>query len=161
MTQLKTCSGCTQEKVIWKSQGREKYCKACWFRMNPPAPLRTSNKPIKAVADKRNKQNKEYSSIRKVHLEEKPFCELKLPGCGGFATEVHHMKGRIGNLLTNRRYFKSTCRSCHQWVTENSMEAIQLGLSLSRHNQSDEKDNPPADIISNEPGDTSPGNQRS
>jgi hypothetical protein len=118
--------------------------------MHPPSYLRTSTVPIKPVADKRNKQNSEYSSIRKVHLGEIPFCELKLPGCTGTATEIHHMKGRIGSLLTNRGYFKSTCRSCHSWVTEHSKEAIELGLSLSRHKQTDEKNNPSADTLSND-----------
>ena len=33
---LKTCAGCNEPKHIWKSDGKDKYCKECWYKVQPP-----------------------------------------------------------------------------------------------------------------------------
>jgi hypothetical protein len=33
---LKICAGCNQPKHIWKSDGKDKYCKECWYQHQPP-----------------------------------------------------------------------------------------------------------------------------
>lgn len=132
MQRLKTCSGCAQERLIWKSQGKNKYCQPCWFRISPPKQLSSKPTPIKRSTAKRSRQQRVYQALRLEQLKDVPSCELGLPGCTGMATEVHHAKGRIGDLLIDRRYYKSTCHTCHRWVTEHSREAIELGHSVSR-----------------------------
>jgi hypothetical protein len=42
------------------------------------------------------------------------------------------MKGRIGNLLTDPKYFLAVCRQCHNWIEEHPKEAKELGYSVSR-----------------------------
>jgi hypothetical protein len=67
---------------------------------------------IKKVSNKRQKENKTYSILRKEQLEEFPNCQIKLEGCEKIATEVHHSAKRGKNYL-NKETFLSACHHCH------------------------------------------------
>lgn len=121
---LKNCAGCNQMKHIWKSQGKEKYCKECWYNIEKP-------KSISPVSKKRQVENDTYSKLRETFLFINPNCEAKLVGCAGKATDVHHKKGRGDNMLKIGTWL-AVCRSCHQWLEENPLEAKELGFSESR-----------------------------
>jgi hypothetical protein len=96
-------------------------------RLNPQP-----RRPLAAATPKRAAQNREYSRRRKIHLAANPFCKR----CGNAATEIHHAKGRTGNLLTDARFFVALCHDCHMFVTANFNEACALGLSATRfHNE--------------------------
>lgn len=94
---------------------------------------------IRPFSKKRQKLNREYSTLRKRFLEERPLCEAKLEGCTGVATDVHHVEGR-GNNLLNVEKMKAVCRNCHRLITDNSKMAIEKGLSKSRLICKDQKD---------------------
>jgi hypothetical protein len=47
------------------------------------------------------------------------------------------MEGRENELLLKQESWKTACRLCHQWVTVNTEEAIDLGHSLPRTTKSD------------------------
>ena len=119
----------------------------------PFSTIKKSDSGIRKVSPKRKSQNELYSEVRKEYLLNHAKCELFAPImqyrqsgenaawwpiCGGKSCEIHHMKSRIGSLLTNPDYFKAACdssknlRSCHHWVTEFSRQAIEIGLSISR-----------------------------
>lgn len=87
---------------------------------------------IKAASKKRAKQNREYQVVRIQYLIDNPTCQMKVICSGAMATEVHHAKGKIGELLTNTNFFKATCRPCHDWELKNSAEAKEMGLSVNR-----------------------------
>ena len=126
-------------------------CKSCWNRKygkplertalkkKPQkelkrTPLKRSTKPIKKVADKRQKQLAEYYKLREAFLKKHKECELKVDsGCTRIATEIHHEQGRWNELLLDVTKFKAGCRHCHDRVTEKSKEAIENGQSISRH----------------------------
>ena len=84
---------------------------------NPqPKPEKTPKKPkkkIRSLSIKRERQNALYLKKRKAYLTEHPLCELKYDGCFGRATDIHHTRGRLGELLTDEQYFCSACRYCH------------------------------------------------
>ena len=71
-------------------------------------------KAIKPLSDKRKLQNKAYLTLRNVYLTNHSECEYKFAGCTFNSTEIDHTKKRLGELLTNVRYFKATCRNCHE-----------------------------------------------
>lgn len=121
---LKNCNGCNQPKQIWKSHGKEKYCKECWYSMEPP-------KKISPVSKKMRETMDEYSKKRAAFLVVHSICQAKLVGCTGKATDVHHKAGRGENHLKISTWL-AVCRSCHSWITENSKEAIEMGFSNSR-----------------------------
>lgn len=48
------------------------------------------------------------------------------------ASEIHHMRGRLGDLLADQRYFLGVCRACHQRITEHPELAYEMGWSTRR-----------------------------
>lgn len=126
-TKLKTCNGCSLPKVIWKSEGKEKYCKECWYSKEKP-------KSIPPVSKKRKKERSTYSVIREAFLVVKPHCEAKLVGCTLKSTDIHHKAGRVGENYLKITTWLAVCRSCHKWIEENPNEAKELNLSENRLN---------------------------
>ena len=88
-------------------------------------------KSINKISEKQIENLKEYSKVRKEYLTKNLKCEF--PGCNQVSTDIHHMKGRIGELLTDTSFFKALCRTHHTWCEENPNEAKELGLSLNRN----------------------------
>ena len=93
---------------------------------------KTTKKPIAKVSKKRGKEMREYKPVRKKFLIDNPRCGLKLPGCTGAATEVHHQSGREGKRLLEVTDFIGACHSCHKIATKDSREAIAAGHSKTR-----------------------------
>jgi len=84
---------------------------------------------MKRLSTKRAKQNYEYKKIRIQFLLDHPLCEV----CEKQeSSEIHHKKGRIGELLTNTNHFLSVCRNCHRWIEEHPKMAKAFGYSESR-----------------------------
>jgi hypothetical protein len=134
----KFCDGCKLEQFIWKNEKGNRYCKNCWSRLQTVTgkhikPTKSS-KPIAPRSKKRATQEREYSKVRKDFLLSSPTCQAKLPNqCTIHTTDVHHMKGRIGELLTNPQYFLAVCRACHTWIELHPKEAKELGFSISKN----------------------------
>ena len=124
----KKCAGCDELKHIWKSHGKEKYCKECWYKIDKP-------KSISPVSKKRKGEMDEYSKRRELFLIANPICQGKLVGCTSKATDVHHTEGRVGDNYLNMSKWKALCRNCHRFVEENPDAAKELGLSTSRLNK--------------------------
>jgi len=123
--QLKVCSDCNKLRSIWKSSGRDKYCKECWFKRQPPHSIPFASKPRAAAGDK-------YTKARLAYLAIHHNCQARLSGCTGTATEIHHKAGKIGELLTNVSKFLAVCRTCHDEIEMNPDMAKEMGLSESR-----------------------------
>lgn len=121
---LKTCAGCNELKHIWKSHKKDKYCKECWYKMEPP-------KKVAPISTKMKKTMDEYSKKRIAFLALNTKCEANLVGCTKTATDVHHKVGRGENHNNISTWF-AVCRSCHKWIEENPVEAKELGFSESR-----------------------------
>jgi hypothetical protein len=124
---LKKCAGCEKEKHIWKSHGKEKYCKECWYTIDKP-------KSISPVSKKRQVEMDEYSKKRKAFLALKPQCEAYLVGCTRTSSDVHHKAGRVGDNYLKISTWLAVCRSCHTYIETHPEEAKELGFSESRLN---------------------------
>lgn len=101
-------------------------------------------KARKTRIPKQSEEGKErmavYMAIRELFLSDYPDClahSIVHPEPVGrrkeLATEIHHKKGRNGDLLFDVRYWLPVCRSCHETITLQSEWAYNEGLSLSRH----------------------------
>lgn len=138
---LKKCDSCQKLSVIWKNDGGKRYCQRCWSAHSAsttPKPT-ARQKPIPPRSPKRSKQESQYGKLRKEFLSKYPMCQAHLPNtCTQIATDVHHMKGRIGNLLLNQTYWLALCRGCHNWIENHPEAAKELGFSLSRIQKTDE-----------------------
>jgi len=126
----KECFGCNKITYIYKNIEGRKYCKLCSFKLLP-----NTNKHIRKVSVKKQKQDNEYSKLRKLYLESHLFCEVKFPGiCMGKATEIHHLysgRDREKYYLDINTY-KAICRNCHNMIHSNmsTEELLELGLKL-------------------------------
>jgi len=49
-------------------------------------------------------------------------------GCDRKTADNHHLRGKIGELLTDTRYFFPLCRHHHDWVRDHPVEARALNL---------------------------------
>lgn len=80
-----------------------------------------------------------YTTLRKELLPLNPVCQGKgkIEGCTGKANQIHHGKGRRGFLLILSKYFRYLCHNCHDFCTENSTEAKELGLSVQINSKTD------------------------
>jgi hypothetical protein len=134
---LKTCSICNKETYLWKSN--PKTCKICYNAIrakdntnqsNLPSKPKSVLKRIKSVSDKRLVKLAEYRVARDLYLRNHPVCEFYTCDCR--EVELHHGKGKIGELLTNPKYFKALCREHHIFVELKPIEAKELGLSFNR-----------------------------
>jgi hypothetical protein len=124
---LKKCAGCKDLKHIWKSHGKEKYCKQCWYDIEKP-------KSISPVSAKRRVEMDEYSKKRTAFLIVNPHCKAKLQECTAVATDIHHKAGRTGDNYLKISTWLSVCRNCHRWIEDNPEAAKELNLSESRLN---------------------------
>jgi hypothetical protein len=96
--------------------------------------------PINKVSDKRGKELNQYAALKKKFMLNR-WCEYHGRPC--LPTEIHHLMGRVGfadekeiPLLLDTRYFIPVCRLAHEWITQNSKEAIEQGYSFSRISKS-------------------------
>lgn len=133
---MKTCDECGGKHYA------KGFCKL-HYRMPSqinPKPIK-SNKPLQSTktinpipkqSDKEKKRQGLYTAVRKVYLLSHPNCEAQLEGCTLKATEIHHQKGRIGDLLNNMNFFIALCHSCHEWCEQHPKQAKELGFSLNR-----------------------------
>ena len=92
--------------------------------MEPP-------KRIAPVSRKMRTKMDEYSKRRLAFLAIHNRCQASLVECTGHATEVHHKAGRGENHL-NMSTWLAVCRSCHQYIENNPVEAKEMGLSETR-----------------------------
>lgn len=91
---------------------------------------KSEKKPIAKVSDKEKDRLKEYRKVRKAYLITHPKCEVK--GCQKVAMEVHHKKGRIGDLLIDTSTFMAVCDEHHRLIEDNPQWAKEQGYSSSR-----------------------------
>jgi hypothetical protein len=135
----KECSNCKKITVLWTSN--PKLCKICSTYLKSQGNIsspkqrstiigKVSSGKIKSVSDKMLVSLREYRLVRDLYMDEYTICEH--PECSSPSTELHHKKGRIGNLLTDSRYFCALCHDHHEWSEKNPILAKELGLSMDR-----------------------------
>jgi hypothetical protein len=78
------------------------------------------------------KLNAAYSILREQYMKHHPHCEAHLAGCAINACDIHHKKGRVGNLFLDDTEFLAVCRTCHGWIETHPKEAKLLNFSKSR-----------------------------
>lgn len=67
---------------------------------------------------------KVYLKERRTFLSEHPRCA----NCSRKSKDLHHKRGRIGALLTDKRHWVALCRECHDFVRDQPDKARERGL---------------------------------
>lgn len=94
---------------------------------------------IRSKSKKESARYRKYLKIRKVWFEdpENKICKLHMTEecreSGESACDVHHTKGKIGELLFDTRFWLPGSRKCHRLIDEKTGEAKERGVVLSRH----------------------------
>ena len=68
----------------------------------------------------------EYRKLRERFLRLRVRCDH--PECRRSADEVHHSRGRAGDLLLDWRHWRAVCRRHHNWIGDHPAEARAFGL---------------------------------
>lgn len=87
-------------------------------------------KPIAKKSAKKILEDRVYEKKRKAFLTIHIRCQVK--GCNHVSTEVHHMRGKVGELFLNEKYFLAVCRKHHTEIETKPGWAIKNGYSLKR-----------------------------
>ena len=115
------------EKIYMSaSEFNQKYGKKVFTKkvLSTPKP----RKPINKKSERRTKEEREYSKLRKEFLETKMICEVE--GCSNQSCDVHHKKHRSGSLYLDVTYFMAVCRDCHTYIHENPDESYEKGYLI-------------------------------
>ncbi len=72
----------------------------------------------------------EYTKLKRTFLEDYKKC-MNIE-CSQRATEIHHYRGRLKNLLTDTTYFIGLCAKCHRKVHDNPDWARSVGLLCAK-----------------------------
>jgi len=131
----KMCFGCSKEQYIWANKDGNKFCISCWNKIKPQPLPKEKSKPlvIKKISEKRKFEQKIYSTERKLFLAKYPICQAGIKYiCTYSSKEVHHSKGRVGNLYLDQNHWVALCSECHQYLELNPLIAKELGFSKSR-----------------------------
>lgn len=98
-----------------------------------PKPAKPPRKRIKAQSKRGKSRMAAYKELRAAWLllDGHRYCEACWQIEWNYprpATDVHHLRGRAGSLLLNRRYWLAVCRPCHQWIGANPAKAREYRL---------------------------------
>jgi len=91
-------------------------------------------KRIRSVSVRRAAQLREYAKLKAKWIKDNPTCMCY--GCTAPTEDVHHMRGRIGGLLNDQRWWLPVCRAHHEWIHRHPDTARKLGY-LGPWNQKD------------------------
>ncbi len=103
------------------------------YKLKPrkQTPIKKSTKKIKPRSTKRAKEERWYYSVsRPEYLAKHPVCEFE--GCLDKSVQIHHKKGRIGDLLNDQTFFMAVCDEHHKWIERNPKAAKKRGYSVNR-----------------------------
>lgn len=139
---LKKCSFCPYVGVMYKS--KPLCCKNCAMRLKAQQsveqPAATTKKHIAPFSKKMLAMLAIYRQRRDAFIIAHPICQARAKCAGSRSTEVHHKKGRVGELLIDETFFLATCHACHVFINENNEQAFALGLSESRLAKTEQHD---------------------
>ena len=132
------CPPGTPDQPIIKNRCKKIHYKRHRAEVNYSKPSKEikTRKPIPKVSKKRAIENAKYT-VKRLEFLGKPENRI-CPVTGKEATEVHHMKKRVGfadswarvnnvTLLLDTRFWLAVSREGHIWIHNNPVEATALG----------------------------------
>lgn len=115
-----------------KPVGRRK--PALWVKAYPKQVRPPKSKPATKKRPSDSSRQRQYRKDAEAFIKKWPMCAchvdlLKYEGvkCSEDSSEVHHMRGRLGPLLLDQRFWVPVCRKAHAWIDANRKKARQYG----------------------------------
>jgi hypothetical protein len=126
----KNCANTACGKEFHPYTTIDKYCSAPCFLLCFKEKPKKEQKAIPKVSKKKTIEILRYSVLRQEFLG-KPENQI-CPVTGNQTTDVHHKKGRVGELFLDTSFWIALSRQGHQYVEEHPEWAKEKGYSLSR-----------------------------
>jgi len=99
-----------------------------WCRTDKPKKSRLKN-----YSQKRQRSNRRYLSEARIFRQDNPICAIQSPECTSRTEEVHHVKGRIGDLLLDQRFWLPCCVACNRYMERFDEWARERGFKQLRN----------------------------
>lgn len=100
-----------------------------------PKALWVSTYPKQVQEGQRERKDREqrlYQQEARQFKKEHPWCQccplLRMGKAVRRTKDIHHLRGRLGPLLRDKRYWMSACRPCHDFLHANPQAARNWGM---------------------------------
>lgn len=131
-----------------------------WYGSNQTCQMNFKPRnPIRKVSKKRTGQLAEYARLRKKFLEDHPYCQWWLKECGegghslseeyaiknnGWfridsipclcprSTQIHHTKGRTGEMLLRTEFWLAVSDEGHRAIHADPKKSYEMGYMIKR-----------------------------
>lgn len=106
------------------------------WTLNAEMPPKKRRRRICQISARRSARLGEYAHAKRLFLNDRKnwYCAVmeiieyrSVP-----ATDIHHVRGRIGKLLMDQRYWLAVSRKGHRWIHDNIEEARKRGWIAQR-----------------------------
>ena len=81
----------------------------------------------------RKTEKKVYKKVSKELKSKEDDCQIKSPVCVNRPTYPHHIRGRVGKRLTDKKELLRACNPCNTYIEDNPAWAKKLGFKKSKH----------------------------
>lgn len=89
--------------------------------------------PLRRRSTKESARVRRYEKARYIVAERSNgSCEARTPNCRGVLDQVHHRKGRDGDLVDDVDLLLGVCWVCHEHIHRNPLESYDRGWMLKR-----------------------------
>lgn len=90
--------------------------------------------PIRSRAKKETARLRRYDKARHIVAERSNgYCEANTPDCRGMLDQVHHRKGRDGDLVDDVDLLLGVCWACHNYIHNNPANSYERGWMIRRN----------------------------
>lgn len=111
-------------KALWKQIADAKASQSPKELKTPPRGRTVARRAIPARSVKMKKRMASYLLLKTTFLEQHPACAVMHYEP---ATEVHHVRGRAGELLLDTRHWLAVSAPGHRWIHSNPDAARSKG----------------------------------
>lgn len=92
--------------------------------------------PLRSRSNKESARVRRYMSVRSDVIEAaNGSCLARTTHCRGAADQVHHRKGRDGDLVDDPEYLLPVCWSCHNYIHGNPETSYDRGWMVKRNGE--------------------------
>ena len=94
---------------------------------------------IKQRSNKESARLRRYEQARAVVFERaNGYCEANTQNCRGPMDQVHHRKGRDGDLIDDESLLLGVCWACHNYIHSNPALSYGQGWMVRRNGGNNE-----------------------
>lgn len=94
---------------------------------------------IKSRSKKETGRIRRYEKARHIVAERSNgYCEANTPNCRGQLDQVHHRKGRDGDLVDDVDLLLGVCWACHNYIHANPTRSYDRGWMIKRNGESND-----------------------